>query len=121
MRQQLGETWIDDEELAYSSPDGGLRGSKRKGLVRMPDGRLGKVTLAIPDTYSTIPARKSDGAVGYVSLDRELGTDDAGEFVFHPYTKGSEMYEEYHKSIPKKRATKRSTRRGTPSVLGGVR
>lgn len=63
MRVELGATWIDPEELAY--PAGSLRQSRRKGKVRFPDGKLRIVTLGVPDTYSTIPARAARSVDGH--------------------------------------------------------
>lgn len=79
---KMGDTWIDDEELAY--PRGSIRASRRRGVVRYLDGKLRKVTLGVPDTYFTIPARgKANGRTlsGYVFV-RDAGEATA-EFVFN--------------------------------------
>ena len=78
----LGPTWIDDERLAYNTPNGGHTGSARRGLVRFPDGTLHKVTLGIPDTFFTIPAHavvKGQYVSGYVTIPH-----DNDEFAFIP-------------------------------------
>ena len=62
------QTWIDKEELAYSTPSGSHWGSKRKGRVLFPDGKLRIVTLGIPDTMFSIPGHDSSGGVGFVSV-----------------------------------------------------
>lgn len=68
MRTTLGDTWIDDEELAYNTYHGSASGSNRRGLVRFSDGKLRMVRLGVPDTYFTIPAKPSKGKIGYVSV-----------------------------------------------------
>lgn len=73
-----GATWIDPEEYAY--PEGSLRQSRRRGLVKYPDGKLRTVVLGVPDTFFTIPARgKAHGRTfsGYVSCDESGFTFNA--------------------------------------------
>lgn len=70
-------TSIDREELAYNVP---LWRSPRKGRVRLPSGRIGRVRLGVPDTAWTIPAVAClDGRrlAGFVMWD-----DNAGEYRF---------------------------------------
>ena len=81
MRQHLGETWIDAEELAYNTYYGSPSSSNRCGLVRFPDGKLRIVRLGIPDTFFTIPAKPSHGRIGYVSVAQEIG-EEPTEYVF---------------------------------------
>ena len=80
-RTHLGDTWIDDESLAYSTYSGAPTGSNRKGLVRFPDGKLRKVTLGVADTYYTIPAKPSKGRIGFVMV-------EDGEFRFFHILRG---------------------------------
>ena len=80
MRQTHGDTWIDDEDLAYSAPTGApsIR-SRRFGRVRFEDGKLRRVRLGVPDTYFSIPAVPMSGTrrKGHVTL-----TADSREFRF---------------------------------------
>lgn len=83
---QWKDTWIDPEERAY--PKGGFT---RKGRARvrrntldpdivLPYGEVRSITLAIPDTFFTIPARlryKGKRYKGYVSM-------EGGEYAFTP-------------------------------------
>jgi len=74
----MAQTRIDPEEFAY--PAGSIRQSRRKGLAIFPDGKIRTVTLGIPDTYWTIPARaKARGKTlsGFVSF------KDDGELHFN--------------------------------------
>jgi hypothetical protein len=68
VRHHLGETWIDDEQMAYNTYSGAATGSNRKGYVRFPDGKLRRVTLGVADTFFSIPAKPSQGRIGYVSV-----------------------------------------------------
>lgn len=89
MRQVIGETWLDREELAYNTYSGTQWGSNRKAKVRFPDGKLRTVTAGIADTYFSIPAHGKVGGktvVGWIGVKTE-GNLDSGEpieFVFHP-------------------------------------
>lgn len=92
MRQFLGETWIDDEELAYNAYSGAPSRSNRRGLVRFPDGKLRKVKLGVADTFFSIPAIPSHGRKGTVMVNHtEALFDDsiAEEFHFYPFIKES--------------------------------
>lgn len=80
--QRLGETWIESESFAYTSPSGSVHGSERKGYVRFADGKLRIVKLGVPDTYFTIPAKPSHGPVGFVTVEGE----NHAEYTFHVYT-----------------------------------
>lgn len=80
-RHWLGNTYIEDEELAYNTYSGAHSRSYRRGRVRYPDGRILSVTLGVPDTYFTIPAHgrlHGKYVSGYVSVDT-----DTEEYVFH--------------------------------------
>jgi hypothetical protein len=68
MRERLGETWIDSEELAYNTRSGAPSRSNRRGFVRFPDGRLRFVRLGVADSAWTIPARPSHGRLGHVTI-----------------------------------------------------
>lgn len=74
---KIGETWIGNEQAAYCTPTGTHWGSRRRGLVRFPDGKLRRVTLGIPDTWFSIPGHDSRGRVGFV-------TSDEDGFAWHP-------------------------------------
>lgn len=82
-RYRLGSTWIEPEELAYSSPTGAPSGSQRRGLVRFArDGRLRIVRLGVADTYFSIPARPAHGRIGTVQVGEFNGCE---EFIFYEF------------------------------------
>lgn len=63
-----GETWIEDESLAYNTYSGAPTGSNRRGKVRFPDGKLRIVRLGVADTYFSVPAKPNHGKIGFVSV-----------------------------------------------------
>jgi hypothetical protein len=67
------ETWIESEAFCY--PNGAF---DRRCRVRFPDGKLRIVRCGIPDTFFSLPVRKSDGD-GFVMV------ADDGEFEFRPH------------------------------------
>ena len=94
----FGDTWLEDEDVAY--PSGGFL---RRACVRLrknpyaPDAlpshlydTLRIVKASIPDTYFTIPARMrmSNGKTisGFVSIDTDA-RGGSGEFTFTPSAK----------------------------------
>jgi hypothetical protein len=74
---RLGETWIEAEELAYASWSGASTDSRRRGLVRFPDGQLRIVRLGVADSFDSIPARPYRGHAGVVIV-------EDNEFRFWP-------------------------------------
>lgn len=81
-------TWIDDESLAYYS--GSLRQSRRRALVRCPDGKLRTVRCGIPDTFFSIPASlsfKGTRVAGYVA-----STETGVEFRPYLYRKNAALF-----------------------------
>jgi hypothetical protein len=70
-----GDTWIEPEEWCYLH--GGMT---RRARVRFPNGRLRVVRCGIPDTWFSIPVRKSDGD-GYITINT-----DNNELEFRPHT-----------------------------------
>ena len=84
-------TWIDSEELAYSSYSGRPSNSNRRVRVRFPDGKIRLVRLGVPDTFFSIPAKPSHGRIGFVTVahwtDVERGEVPGlveGDYMFHP-------------------------------------
>ncbi len=75
-----GDTWLEPEDYCY--PRGGMT---RRARVRFPDGKLRVLRCGIPDTWFSVPVRKSDGD-GYITT-RDDGPTGAPEFVFCPHTK----------------------------------
>lgn len=68
------KTWIDPEELAYVTPNGGHSRSQRRGMVYWPDGKLRTVLLGVADTYWTMPAHgriTGKYASGYVAMNED--------------------------------------------------
>lgn len=81
MRTHRGQTWLDDEELAYSTATGTPHGSRRRAYVRCEDGSLRTATVGVPDTFFSIPGfvwRDGSRVHGYVT-----GRED--EFIFIEY------------------------------------
>ena len=74
MASRVGDTWMESE--CYCYPNGGMT---RRARVRFPDGKLRVVRCGIPDTFFSVPVRKSDGD-GFICND-----DETGEYVFRPY------------------------------------
>lgn len=67
-------TWIEPEELCY--PNGGM---KRRAMALFPDRRLRIVHCGIPDTYFSIPCRKTKThGRGYLAMNE-------GVLEFRPY------------------------------------
>lgn len=78
------ETFLDPEEYAYSSRNGGLWGSRRRFGAINKKGKLVRGFCAIPDTYFTIPARirvKGKNVLGYLTV-------GDGILQFHQSEKG---------------------------------
>lgn len=67
-------TWIEPEELCY--PNGAM---KRRAKARFPDRKLRIVRCGIPDTFFSIPCRKTrTHGCGFLTMDE-------GVLVFRPY------------------------------------
>ena len=67
-------SWLEPEELAYTSYAGGPSGSRRRAYARSADGVYRVFKVGIPDTFFSIPAiGKIRGRYvsGYVSVNRE--------------------------------------------------
>jgi hypothetical protein len=58
----------------------------RRCRARLSDGSYRVYRCGIPDTFFSIPVRKSDGD-GYIS------TDDDGEFIFRAHTRSNQRNE----------------------------
>jgi len=77
-------SWLEPEELAYSSPTGSPSGSRRRAYALCEDGQYRTIRVGVADTYFSIPGfttfhgHRVNGYVAY--------TD--GRFVFHAYRGG---------------------------------
>ena len=67
-------TWIEDEKLAYCTPNGGPTGSRRRVRARCSDGIARIFRAGVPDTFYTVPVIgriKGRYVRGYVSIEHE--------------------------------------------------
>lgn len=65
-------TWLEPEELAYSTPRGKASGSKRRAYAMCSDGQRRTFRVGVADTFFSIPAvgkRNFQHVKGYVSLE----------------------------------------------------
>jgi len=73
--EYAGDTWLQPEEAAH------VGGMKRRGAAMLPDGKVRRVYVGLPDSFFSAPAYtrvKGRYVRGFVML------DDDGVLRFHP-------------------------------------
>lgn len=93
-RHNIGQTWLDPESLAYSTPTGTVHGSRRRALVECEseDRKLRTATVGVPDTVWTIPAyiwRGGRRVHGFITVRTEDDLDSGTPLAFTFYERGN--------------------------------